>query len=184
MYVFQPANSPLTNVKDVCVFPCMSKAVTEQQSLTKHSQLLEGEELWSIANKVYDDLPADTVARSYAGHHQMVNAIAHCEGGDEFAKARGGLHFGIRKHCIPFFSGDTDTEPAGVSLIEEYDNLEGSDANHGLKYPAPDTSSLVMADYLNYQERTFLLEHFPSDSEQWMELATHDLTEAMESGDL
>ena len=40
---FQPANSPITNVKDACIFPAMSKRVTEAQGLTKGSHVLEGE---------------------------------------------------------------------------------------------------------------------------------------------
>lgn len=153
----------------------MSKGVTAEQGLSHGSLVLQGEELWTAVEKVWEQLPLDTIARAYSGHHQIVNAIAQCEGGDEFAKARGGLHFGIRKHCVPYFATDTSTTPIGVTMIEEYDNVEGEDASEGLKYPAPDVSSLAMRDYLNKQERDFLFKYLPRDSAQLSELAAGEL---------
>ena len=45
IFKFQPANSPLTNVKDACVFPCLSKAVTAEQGLSFGSCVLKTEQL-------------------------------------------------------------------------------------------------------------------------------------------
>jgi hypothetical protein len=106
MLVFQPSQSPLTNIKDACIFPAMSKFVTaEQQGIKNGSHYLEGEELWKLVTDCWQQFPEETIARAFAGHHQIVNAMASCDGGDEFTKesGNGGLHCGIRRHYVPFF---------------------------------------------------------------------------------
>lgn len=50
---FQPPNSPLTNIKDCCVFPAMSKAVTAEQGLFKGSHALEGEDFWNVVQRCW-----------------------------------------------------------------------------------------------------------------------------------
>jgi hypothetical protein len=79
--IFQPSNSPLTNIKDYCIFPAMSKAVTAKQGLKNGSLLIDNEELWSYVKEVWEELPVETIARAYHSHHQVVNAIAHDNGG-------------------------------------------------------------------------------------------------------
>jgi hypothetical protein len=174
---FQPANSPLTNVKDACVFPCLSKAVTAEQGLSFGSCVLRQEQLWAIMQKVWEDLPLETIARAYAGHHQIVNGIARCNGGDEFAKEKGGLHFGVRKHCVPFFANEQATTPSGVTMVSCYDNIHGDLACAGLKYENTDVSSLAFSDYLNQQEKDLLVQHLPPETGGWVELAASELEE-------
>jgi hypothetical protein len=62
----------------------MSKHVTAEQGLCNVSMVLEGEALWTTICSAWDKLPEETIARSYAGHHQLVCAIVDCEGGDDF----------------------------------------------------------------------------------------------------
>ena len=45
MLVQQPPQSPLTNVKDTCLFPSLSRRVTFNQSNLYNSKVLDGEEL-------------------------------------------------------------------------------------------------------------------------------------------
>jgi hypothetical protein len=91
LFMCQPSQSPLTNVKDACIFPALSKKVSEeQQGLSHGSLLLEGEKLWDVCRKVWDEFPEETIARAYAGHHQIFNAIYVEEGGDKFQQVKGG----------------------------------------------------------------------------------------------
>jgi len=173
---FQPANSPITNVKDACIFPAMSKRVTEAQGLSKGSHVLEGEELWSLVTDCYHNLPPETIARAYVGHHQMVNAIAQAQGRDDFARKLGGLHCGIRNCCIPYFDSDNATTPCGVEVVQslETDTTEVMERKK-LKYPTPDVSALKMEDYLSVQELGVLFdcfERFQPESDKWMPVAT------------
>lgn len=95
---FQPLQSPLGNIKDACVFPPKSKEVTTEQGLSHGSNMLEADHLWEIVTKCWAEFPEHTMARACAGHHQIVNAIAKCEGGesgDEFDREHQGLHCGI-----------------------------------------------------------------------------------------
>ena len=160
---FQPSQSPLTNIKDACIFPAMSKEVTAEQGLSHGSHVLETEQLWKVVTKCWEEFPAETIARAYAGHHQIVNAIAKCEGGDQFAREHQGLHCGIRKHCFPFYNEGSDT-PSGVEMIE---SMERSTVPP-LKYNKPDVSECVL-DELEEQELRCLVEHLPEDHEDWLE---------------
>jgi hypothetical protein len=173
---FQPANSPITNVKDACIFPAMSKRVTEAQGLTKGSHVLEGEELWSLVTDCYHNLPHETIARAYLGHHQMVNAIARDLGKDDFARERGGLHCGIRNCCIPYFDSDNSTTPCGVEVVQSLETDVNEEMEQKqLKYPTPDVSALKMEDYLSVQELGVLFDWFDCfqpESDMWMRVST------------
>jgi hypothetical protein len=60
--IFQPSkNSPLTNIKDACIFPALSKHVSRLQGLAC-SQLFQGKELWDAVGKAYNAFPLDTIA--------------------------------------------------------------------------------------------------------------------------
>ena len=162
---FQPPNSPLTNVKDACIFPALSKHVTQHQGLKNGSLVYTPDELWEAVMDCVDDFSSATIARAYVGHHQMVNAIAHCRGGDDFVKARGGLSVGVRKHCAPICT--EDGIPLGVKIVEELDEVDTSSM---WKYPKP-----VITDFehntLNQQELRVIAENLPRDEEDWVEFA-------------
>ena len=96
----------------------MSKAVTAKQGVKNGSLLIENEELWSYVKEVWKELPLETIARAYSGLHQVVNAIAHDMGGDDFVREKKALHFGIRKNCVPIYGSKEAEEPSGVEMIE------------------------------------------------------------------
>ena len=88
MLVRQPPQSPLTNVKDTCLFPSLSKTVSWNQSNLYNNKLLDGEDLNNCVQLAFENLPLDTIARSYLGHHQMVCAIVKDQGGDQHMKEK------------------------------------------------------------------------------------------------
>ena len=91
----QPSQSPILNT-DACIFPALSKRVTEAQDIAKGSieLALEGEEIWQFAKQACDNSPDHVIAKSYAQHHQFVNAIFHDKGGDDFTHEENALHVG------------------------------------------------------------------------------------------
>jgi hypothetical protein len=129
---FQPSQSPLTNVKDFCIFPAMSKAVTAEQGLNFGSHVLGSEQLWEVVTSTWDKFPVSTIAQAYAGHHQIVNAIYSCEGGDEFARV-GGIHCNVRRHYGPYYESEEASHSAGVKMLGIVERL-GVDP---LKYSTP-----------------------------------------------
>lgn len=85
LLVNQPPSSPVLNVNDCATFPCMSKRVTREQVMCYGSQLVAGEELHRIVTKVFNDealLP--TVARAFAGHHQIVCLVLDHNGDNNY----------------------------------------------------------------------------------------------------
>ena len=105
----QPSQSPVTNVHDACIFPMMSKHVSKVQALRSGSIMLKGEELYEIVKSVWED-PNNlaAMARSFAGHHQIVCSIIEHEGDNKYLAEKGGLSFGIRRMFV------TDAEGSGV----------------------------------------------------------------------
>jgi hypothetical protein len=130
----------------------MSKHVTAEQGLCNVSMVLEGEALWTIICSAWDKLPEETIARSYAGHHQLVCAIVDCKGGDDFVRAKNGLSFGIRKHAVPYYVGE-ETVPAGVEMVtERVEDANGAMMRSGLKWVKPDiTNSSTGAQLVVYE---------------------------------
>ena len=121
----------------------------------------------------YDNLPRETIARAYVGHHQMVNAIAQDQGRDDFARERGGLHCGIRNCCIPYFDSDNSTTPCGVEVVQSLETDVNEEMEQKqLKYPTPDVSALKMEDYLSVQELGVLFDCFEEESDMWMRVST------------
>jgi hypothetical protein len=117
-------------------------------------------------------LPLETIARAYAGHHQIVNAIADCEGGDDFVRKQGGLHCVFRKHCVPYFANDEATEPCGVEMLESYDtDVNNEMAANNLKYKVPDVSGLKMGEHLKREDLVFFEKNLPRDTDQFVEVA-------------
>jgi hypothetical protein len=169
MLVFQPNQSPLTNTKDACIFPAMSKEVTAEQGLSHGSHVLEAEELWRVVEHCWASFPEETIARAYTGHHQIVNAIASCKGGDQFARQHHGLHAGIRKHCVPYFA-ENATTPSGVEMVESLDPST-MEMTTQLKYPKPNmdeesTGGITLSN-LSLQELTVLHDNLPPGTELW-----------------
>ena len=51
----QPAQSPITNIHDIFIFPMLSKAVSRDQALIFGSTLLKDEELNATVLKVWNE---------------------------------------------------------------------------------------------------------------------------------
>ena len=100
MYVRQPPQSPLTNVKDTCIFPSLSKSVSWNQSSLYGNKLLDGKELNNCVVEAYNNLSLKTIARSYLGHHQMAAASVEDNGGNQHMRRNNGLHCNIRKNSV------------------------------------------------------------------------------------
>lgn len=76
----QPPNSPHANTKDMCVFPALSKRASAEQGLASKGSnaLKEGDELWNIVQKTWNEYSLDAIARSHAVHHQAAAAVHSC----------------------------------------------------------------------------------------------------------
>ena len=160
----QPSQSPLTNTKDPCIFPSLSKKVTEAQGLQKGSIALEGDEIWKYAKQAFDNLPLETIARSYAAHHQIVNAIYKDKGGDDFTRAKKALHVGSRLHFLPYHGREDSTAATGVFSIESLDTVTSKQLEKAkLKYDTPDVTIYQPEHFLNQHELAVLAEHLPAD---------------------
>jgi hypothetical protein len=162
---FQPANSPLTNVKDACLFPALSKAVSREQGIMRGGTLFQGEELWNAVVRAWEQFPLDTIARSYVGHHQVANAIAHCKGDDTFTREHNSFHCNVRKCCIPMYGENGTLIGVEVVMSEEGDD-GASGRRRQFKYPKPDVSS-VEPSQLNLQELSVLLDGLPVADPLW-----------------
>ena len=117
MFVLQPPQSPITNIKDACIFPALSKQVTAAQGILKGSLSLDADEIWKYAHTAFNNFPLDVIARSYANHHQIVNAIFHDEGRDDFTRAKNALH-------VSMFLLEEFLNPHEIPVIAEHVSLD------------------------------------------------------------
>ena len=93
---FQPSQLLLMNVNNRCVFPVLSKKVTEIQGLKNNLFALENQ-LWEVCKckQAWQEFPEMTITKAYLGHHKIVNAILQDNGRDEFSREGGELYYGI-----------------------------------------------------------------------------------------
>ena len=90
----------------------------------------------------------EVLARAYALHHQIVNAMIVNNGKNDFLYEKGGLHFGCRKQFI------VDEDGGGVHCIPVDNDLDEPDTiraeNDGkLKHQRPNISTYSVGTYLN-----------------------------------
>ena len=164
MFVPQPSQSPLTNTKDACIFPALSRRVTAAQGLSKGSLALASDEIWKYASDAFHHLPLETIARAYATHHQIVNAIYQDCGRDDFTRDKKALHVGSRLHFLPHHEGQSSV-PNGVFSIESLDTIAHDEIEkRKLRYDTPDVTALEPEKWLNQQELAVIAEHLPIDS--------------------
>ena len=145
----QPAQSPITNVHDACVFPMLSKAVSREQAVTFGSRLLKGEQLNQTVMKVWQDKKnLHAIARAFAAHHQIVNSIIKHKGDNNFLTEKGGLTFGIRRMYVRNEEGDgvvpVTLAPEDVQETAQ-DRLIAESGRRGLKYDTPNLKDLKKA---------------------------------------
>ena len=130
---FQPSNLPITNVKDDCVFPALSKHVSGEQGITKGSQIFSLDELRAAVEKCWREISLDSLARGYVQHGQIASALIECEGGDDFVRNHGGLHHNVR-NCSCVTVCDDNGTSVGVEMVSCYsdtnDNNENVDDNN------------------------------------------------------
>ena len=173
----QPPQSPLLNIHDCSIFPALAKRVSNIQSLSNCNGPIDTDTLWKFVKETYYSMPLDTIARSFAYHTQMANAIHGCKGGDEYATSSSGRHCGVRKMFTPTYKLNDDGEPygdpIGIEMVDIPNNQE-EDEGHKLKYKTPivDTSDPeLMAKYLTIQELEFFMKEFDMDTPQWQNTA-------------
>ena len=124
MLKFQPSNLPICNVKDDCIFPAMSKHVSQEQGISKGSQVHTLEELWAAVTKCWNEFLLDTIARAYVLHSKIANAIATCDGGDSF-DWNNKMHCNVCNSC--FTANDRDGNPSGVEVAQVHVELDDED---------------------------------------------------------
>jgi hypothetical protein len=169
---FQPPNSPITNVKDACIFPALSKHISAEQGLSNGGRVFTPDQLWGAIKVCWSAFPLDTIARSYIMHHQVVNAIASCKGGDGFMREKNYFHANVRKCCVSTMEDGVPTGVEVVTALEQSIDTDGADSRKFI-YHQPDVRSydpsrLTEAELdLLYQETPVTHPLFGGISEAW-----------------
>ena len=154
----QPSQSSITNVHDACIFPMMSKKVSKEQAVVFGSTLLKGEQLNQCVTKVWNDENNRTaMARAFAGHHQIVNAILHHNGDNSYLTKKGGLSFGVRKSFV------CDEDGNGVIPIEYQEEDTQTAVRKAMKYPEPKLTDLPKKPVLREEMVALLKEYMEVD---------------------
>jgi hypothetical protein len=156
---FQPPNSPITNVKDACIFPSLSKRISAEQGLSNGGRLFSPDQLWEAIQVCWKAFPLDVIARSYIMHHQVVNAIASCEGSDQFLRDKSYFHANVRKCCVS--TVDEEGHPNGVEVVTALEPIE-TDKARKFVYPQPDVSAYDPS-LLTEAELELLFKETPAD---------------------
>jgi hypothetical protein len=84
-------------------------------------------------------------------------------GGDDFVREKKALHFGIRKHCVPYYDSEDADEPSEVEMIQSIDCEGGGLDVGGVRYGKPQVSELDMAKFLSEQELEVLCDNLGKD---------------------
>ena len=180
----QPANSPITNVMDDCIFPAISKRVSREQGISNRSEVFTTDEIWETVEKCWEDFDMDTLARAFVRHHQIVNAIAEEKGGDNFVK-NNNLHCNVRNCCKSTY--DEDGYATGVEVVTVYDNESPTDCVRSFRLPDPEITEELLQENLvrmtSYQLEK-LIEWMPQDHEWFEHIAgAHGEVRAREDGE-
>ena len=147
----QPPQSPITNVHDACIFPMLSKLVSQEQSMRFGSMFLVEEQINSCVRKAFfDETHVAAMSRAFAAQSQIVSAIRSEEGGNKYLTSSTGLSFGIRKHFVVDEDGKgvTPVDSIAPSSFEEtasgqiHNEAVAHRERRGLKYEEPDIKSL------------------------------------------
>jgi hypothetical protein len=77
----QAAQSPDTNINDLCVFPAMSRRFYKKQ---KHESISDLEQLAKNAKKTWKQFPEDELTKSWATKTLVCQAIVLAKGGNDF----------------------------------------------------------------------------------------------------
>ena len=118
----QADQMPHMNVKDLAVFPSMSKRHTSLSRKRGGLSVSKEEEIWLAAKDVWDKLPNSTIARSYVLAHRIAKKVVAHNGDNTFLGDSNGLHCGVRD--------------------DFHDTLNGVRRKDGRRIPAPPVTEL------------------------------------------
>ena len=153
--------------------------MSNTQAVNCGNRVMRGEEIHKIVTECfYDEENKVAMARAYAGHHQIVRAIIHHEGGNEYLKR--GMHFGVRNN----YTANPDND--GVELIElaperEEDTAQHQILNTGLKHPKPDINELLTKyGHLNIKLDDRMVDFFQAEMDSDLLAANTEMIECWE----
>ena len=112
----------------------MSKHVTREQGYDNGSQIYSIEELWTVVQKCWNNVPLD-MARANVRHLQIVSALYQCKGTDRFVREPGSLCCNVRRLCHTICDDNGGVEIATA--------LNGDDQVPELKYKPPPLKDLT-----------------------------------------
>ena len=94
-------------------------------------------------------------------HHQVVNAIASCQGGDQFLRDKSYFHANVRKCCVA--TVDEEGRPTGVEVFTALEeSIDIDTPTRKFVYPQPDVSAYDPSS-LTEAELDLLYQETPAD---------------------
>jgi hypothetical protein len=119
MFVFQPSQSPETNIHDFFIFPAMSKRMDHQ---TGGTTLLRVPQIAKAAMQVFQTMDPAPLHRSWAAHHALVSEMLADKGSNEFLRDSSRFHWGVRRAFRWFPAELADAEDGGgrLEVVEEH----------------------------------------------------------------
>ena len=95
----QAPQMPHANVLDLSVFPALSRRHCEKARSNNGMRMLQSNEIWDTAQKVWDDLPSAKIASGFVQAYQICQKVIQQKGSNKFLTGSdGGMHVGIRKN--------------------------------------------------------------------------------------
>lgn len=73
--IHQPANSPMFNINDSCLFPALSNAVSQGQGVFNKGSSSEAENLWTTDERSFYQYPRDKLALAYFQSSTLVQKL-------------------------------------------------------------------------------------------------------------
>ena len=178
IFMNQPSQSPHTNAHDCAIFPALSKLVTQQQAMKYNGRyVMDPNKIWTLVKDAYNSYPKESIARACVHHHQMVNAIASCKGGDQYLKSNGGgLHCGVRRAYAPLYEeedGEVTAAPTGVYVVQQQEDLS-EQQNLKCAKPIADLEQVSLNDWRRMKtvDLEFLVENLPNDDPTCIKVLT------------
>jgi hypothetical protein len=94
-------------------------------------------------------------------HHQVVNAIASCEGGDDFLRAKSYFHANVRQCCVS--TVDEEGRATGVEVVTALEeSIDIDTPTRKFVYHKPDVTSYHPSS-LTEAELELLFKETPAD---------------------
>jgi hypothetical protein len=93
----QAPQMPHMNVLDLSVFPAMSRRHIQRCRETNGLKVLSENEIWSVAEKVWEDLPSCKIASGFVQANRIAKEVIKNKGSNSFLGTQGTVSVGIRK---------------------------------------------------------------------------------------